>query len=100
MRTLLGRPLLVKRWRLGAVYKALQNNWPILNSGKGTGSNREVILYKIMLGKAYLLREVELVWMSYTNLPARNREYLAGFLLPHRSRLPFTHEVISVVPVL
>jgi len=33
-RTLFGRALLVKRWLLGTVYKSLQNDWSILNSGK------------------------------------------------------------------
>jgi len=33
-RTLLGRALLVKRWLPGTVYKSLQNDWSILNSGK------------------------------------------------------------------
>jgi hypothetical protein len=37
--------------------------------------------------------------MSNTNLPASDREYLAGFLLSHRSRLPFTHEMISALVV-
>lgn len=33
-RTLLGRTFLVKGWLLATVYKSLQNDWPILNSGQ------------------------------------------------------------------
>jgi hypothetical protein len=98
-RTLLGRALLVKCWLLGAVYKSLQNDWSILNSGKSAGRNREIILHKVALGKAHLFREVQFVRMGYTHLAARNRELLACFLFSHRSRLPFTHESILVVPL-
>src|SRR6202020_388036 len=88
-RTLLRRTFLVKSRLLRSIYKSLQNDRTIPNSGQSAGSDREVILHKVELGEPHLLREVRLVRVGDRNFPSFDPNYFAGFLLGHGPRLPF-----------
>ena len=81
-----GSALLIERLSFRAIYKALQYDRPVSNARQRARRDGQVILHDVQLGKLRLLREIEFVRVSHSDLMPVNRKNFGGAFLLHANK--------------
>jgi hypothetical protein len=79
--------LLIERLTFGAIDVSLEDKRTFPDSGERARRNRQVVADHVKFRELCLLREIQLPWVSNTDLASVDREQLGSVLLPHKLSL-------------